>query len=273
MDILLSKLRNPDRLVLGSGEVFGDAGEGSGFSSRSSRSTTSKYEGASPRGLGVPRLELLSTRNRELVSCEPMSTLRLVLSSPSDGKLCSERSPSVSLLVGSIGLLGGEAVSVRYCDTCDWSCEIIDARSSSAEERTIAAGIVASSISRPLKISSVDDGQRNSMQTDRNMTSSSSPGSLLYSGSDVTEICEGVRRGLRGLRVRGGFDGRFPPLIVPASCSAVSSRGVPEPPAAGAPGGEAPENENKSVVLLKYRLVQIMRPMQNRATRTTIAGI
>ena len=32
------------------------------------------------------------------------------------------------------------------------------------------------------------------------MTSSFSPGSFIYSGSDVTDTCEGVRRGLRCLR-------------------------------------------------------------------------
>ena len=48
----------------------------------------------------------------------------------------------------------------EYRDTCDWSCELIDAPSSSADERTTAAGIVASSMSRPLEVLLVDITQR-----------------------------------------------------------------------------------------------------------------
>ena len=106
------------------------------------------------------------------------------------------------------------------------------------------------------------------------MTSSSSPGSLLYGGNDVTDIWEGVRRGLRGLRaVRRAvpFAGRFSPLIVPASCSAVSSRATP--PTTGAPGTEALANEKKRPELRKDRFVQIMRATQNKTTKTTRTGI
>ena len=95
IDILLSKLRNPDRLGLVSGEVFGSTGAGSGLSNRSSAPTTSKYAGASPRGSAVSLC-------RELVSCKPVSTSR-VPSSTVDAKLCNERSPSVpSLRVSSL---------------------------------------------------------------------------------------------------------------------------------------------------------------------------
>src|SRR5271156_2409258 len=51
------------------------------------------------------------------------------------------------------------------------------------------------------------------------MTSSSSPGSLLYAGSEVTDIWEGVRLALRFLRGRGNSVA----LSGPTSCSAVIS--------------------------------------------------
>lgn len=57
------------------------------------------------------------------------------------------------------------------------------------------------------------------------MTSSWSPGSLLYAGKEVVESWLGVRRARRGRRVRGA-----PPVVVspPASCSAVTSRAPEE---------------------------------------------
>lgn len=57
------------------------------------------------------------------------------------------------------------------------------------------------------------------------MTSSSSPGSLLYAGKEVVEICDGVLRGLRVRLVRLAVvaAGVTVPLMVPASCSAVIS--------------------------------------------------
>jgi len=77
-------------------------------------------------------------------------------------------------------------------------------------------------------------------------------------GATMSLIWEGVRRGLRSLRaVRGAllFAGRFSPLIVPESCSAVSSRATPAEPTEGAPGAERPVNEKKPSDLRKGRFV------------------
>ena len=55
-----------------------------------------------------------------------------------------------------------------------------------------------------------------------------STGSFIYSGKDVTDICDGVlrcRRGLLARRVPGGAPTTAPLLMVPASCSAVNSLG------------------------------------------------
>jgi hypothetical protein len=90
------------------------------------------------------------------------------------------------------------------------------------------------------------------IHTYRKITSSSSPGSLLYAGSDVTDICEGVRRGRRARRVVTGAAWLWPLLMVPASCSAVNSRGAPvcASPAVGA----APVSENPDMALRREAL-------------------
>lgn len=61
--------------------------------------------------------------------------------------------------------------------------------------------------------------------SDLKITSSCSPGSLLYAGREIVDICDGVRLGLRGLRVVVGavFPLVAPPFVAPASCSAVNS--------------------------------------------------
>ena len=82
------------------------------------------------------------------------------------------------------------------------------------------------------------------------MTTSSSPGSLLYIGSECVDICEGVRRGRLARRVRGGpLAGCVPfagasPLMAPASWSAVRTTCPPVVRAdwervPGAPGTDA----------------------------------
>jgi len=65
-------------------------------------------------------------------------------------------------------------------------------------------------------------------ETHRMITSSWSPGSFMYSGREVTDTCEGVRRGLRGLLgLLDGFGVGIPEpatsaLIALVSCSAGS---------------------------------------------------
>lgn len=121
----------------------------------------------------------------------------------------------------------------EYLDACELSLECKEPSPSSATDGIIrAVGIEASSISSgPLQkdLVTTPTNLSNPQKTaHRNITSSCSPGSLLYAGRDTVEICDGVRRGRLFLLARPAAVVppelvALPPLIVPASCSAVSS--------------------------------------------------
>lgn len=159
--------------------------------------------------------------------------------------------------------------------------------SSSLEFLTTAAGIVTSSISRPLgntlETQAPETGAL--LVTHRKITTSSSPGSLLYTGSEVTDICDGVRRGLRVRRAGRGapasppassvaVTSRRPPLlIVPASCSAVNSRvRPPAPPPNGDPAA-APEKLNKGVLRFHDMTAAMLRRTMATATGICAASV
>jgi hypothetical protein len=204
------------------------------------------------------------------VSGDPVSRLRRVDASWAGvWRLCIDRSPStVSSSLCSKGMSCGDVGISEYLDARDWSMESSSSSSSSAEFLTTAAGIVTSSISRPRKI-----------------TTSSSPGSLLYTGSEVTDICDGVRRGLRVRRaVRGApaslpassvaVTSRRPPLlIVPASCSAVNSRVRPPAPPPNGDAAAAPEKLNREGVLrFQVMTATILRMTMANAMGTQTLG-
>ena len=83
-----------------------------------------------------------------------------------------------------------------------------------------------------------------------------------------------MRRGRLVLRVgRGASPDWFAPLIVPASCSAVSSLGAAGEELTGAPTMVAPEKEKKRSTLRQDVLVHVMTDMQKRMITAIMIGI
>lgn len=145
----------------------------------------------------------------------------------------------------------------------DWFLECIDVSPSSS------TGGISTVVVTGNGTSSMSAGPRK-------ITSSCSPGSLLYAGKDVVDIWDGVLRGRLARLVRvadGGLD--VAPSAVPASCSAVSSRTPPLAVGRAVVDEPVPEPELRPGIPLRrlltdFRNQQRQPPTTSSTTTTTI---
>lgn len=107
----------------------------------------------------------------------------------------------------------------------------------------------------------------------RKMTTSSSPGSFMYSGSDRVERTEfgRARRVLAGRPVAAVVARPWLPRMLPASCSAVSSVGC-DPVAVTAPDASAALALHEENLLRRPRLPQMNMTPTRTTTTTTRTG-